>query len=382
MTFGKPERPVLSIAASIVLGSVALMSLGAQPLLYGGYAHEGVIAQSQLGLLGSIEVLAIALSSAAGIAAVRHYPVRYLAIAGVAILAAGNMLRLGPNHDLLAMGARFGCGIGSGLMTGVTAAAIARTRKVGGWSAAFLFGQAISQFALVEAFSVFNPAPDSFDVQLALSGLAIATLLIVPFLPRLAGPVMDDESALGTKVSAHAKTALLGTLLYTGAVIGFWGYAGVWLESRGLTAAAATELLGLCLAGQAAGALLAIVLADRQGAALRFTMLLAAQAAIALCWLASPSSVVAAVGFGVAWMSVAPTFARLILDLDPSRRAVALVAPAQLAGIALVPSMLGLWLGEGALDRLMGVFAIMLATGLLSALPYALTKRAPHPEPA
>jgi hypothetical protein len=86
----KPQLDAKSVGATLALGSVGLMSLGAQPLLYGIYVREAVIGEAQLGLLSSIEVLGIALASSMTISAVKHLPLRLMALGGLLLLGLGN----------------------------------------------------------------------------------------------------------------------------------------------------------------------------------------------------------------------------------------------------------------------------------------------------
>lgn len=365
----KPQLDAKSVGATLALGSVGLMSLGAQPLLYGIYVREAVIGEAQLGLLSSIEVLGIALASSMTISAVKHLPLRLMALGGLLLLGLGNAVLLTAHEASLAMGVRFLSGLGGGILTGLAGASIARTHKVGGWSAAFLLVQAALQYLFVQTFALLQPDAPSHNVQLALGASGLVALGAIIFLPKRMPEPDQDSGHSQSSLSSEALFPLLGAFVFTGGVIGYWAYASVWLESRGVSSAATASLLSLCLAGQMAGSFVSIAIADVRFAALRFTFMLGALLLIAILWLASPTSWLAAVAFGVIWMVIAPIFARIVLDADPSRKGVALIAPAQLSGIAIIPSLIGLAVEELGLDGLMRAFCAVMAFSFISVLP-------------
>jgi len=143
---GVLPRPAQT-ATSIILGSLAILIFGIQPLLYAAFVGEGLIEPDRLGLLSAAEVIAIAIGSSLAIPALKHASVR--AIAGLAILlvAAANYCQtLHGSADMLFV-FRMAAGLGSGFLVGIAGMAIAATSRVGQWAAAYLLAQATSQFS-------------------------------------------------------------------------------------------------------------------------------------------------------------------------------------------------------------------------------------------
>ena len=87
-----PAPSRMSLGACLLIGATGLLVLGVQPLLYGGYVHEGRIAEASLGLLAAVEFAAIALGSAGGVALLARMPARAVALIGIAITIAANLL--------------------------------------------------------------------------------------------------------------------------------------------------------------------------------------------------------------------------------------------------------------------------------------------------
>jgi MFS family permease len=129
--------------------------------------------------------------------------------------------------------------------------------------------------------------------------------------------------------------------LFVGGVLTIWAYAGVWLASENVSAAAAATILSSSLAGQAIGAFAACLIPNsrhdrRRLMASTLLLLLSAGA-----WFAKPSSAVAAAGFGIWWLSSVPILSSILSEVDPRRAALPFAPAAQLAGIAIIPTAAG-----------------------------------------
>jgi predicted MFS family arabinose efflux permease len=69
-----------------------------------------------------------------------------------------------------------------------------------------------------------------------------------------------------------------------------------------------------------------------------------------LHWGALPAQVALALAFGFLWLFALPLQTRLLIDVDPTRRAVLHLAAAQLTGCAVGPSLAGLFVTTGRVD--------------------------------
>ncbi|MBS0412485.1 MAG: hypothetical protein JSR86_21395, partial [Proteobacteria bacterium] len=174
------------MAAAVMGGTLALLVLGLQPLLYGAYVAEGVVSAPRLGLLGAVELAGIAGGSALAIHLLSRLRAQILAVAAILLLVAGNAVHPQTGQWGLLFLARLIAGAGAGVLVGLAAGAIARTSRMGAWTGAFLFGQALSQFVLMRALMSFSQDISSYTVQLSLAASALPVLALLPFLPRAA----------------------------------------------------------------------------------------------------------------------------------------------------------------------------------------------------
>lgn len=190
---GASPRPAQT-ATSIILGSLAILIFGIQPLLYAAFVGEGLIEPDRLGLLSAAEVIAIAIGSSLAIPALKHASVRVIAALAILLIAAANYFQtLYGSADML-FAFRMVAGLGSGFLVGIAGMAIAATSRVGQWAAAYLLAQATSQFLHLQCFALFWPAPTSKELLLSLAIAGAAMLAGLPFLPRRLGAGTATET--------------------------------------------------------------------------------------------------------------------------------------------------------------------------------------------
>lgn len=371
---------LLPLAACLILGAAGLLVLGVQPLLYGSYVHEGRVAEASLGLLAGIEITAIALGSTGGIALLGRLPVWLVALIGIALTVAANLL---PAAVPLLL-ARTVSGTGGGLLVAIAAAAIARCSGLNAAAAAFLFLQAASQYAILQWFSAQSGAAPAAAVQQALAAIAVLSTLMLPLLPQSLALVAHTATSQQrtTLPPLSGFIALGASALLVGAVVGVWAYMGLWLELRGIPAAQVTPMLTASMVGQMVGALIAIALGERGHSGARVIAMAAVLLGI-VGWLLlrgadGAAGWVLVVGYGVVWMIATPALTGFLLEADPTRRSLPFSASAQLLGAAIIPTLAGIAFAEQGLDTVIAACAGSLVTSLaLILLALATRPRLP-----
>ena len=368
-----PARPAPShraLGASLLIGASGLLVLGVQPLLYGGYVHEGRIGEAGLGLLAAIEIAAIALGSAGGIALLARMPARVVALIGIAVTIAANLL---PALVPLLF-ARAISGAGGGLLVGVAAGAIAKAKGLNAAAAAFLFLQAASQYAILQWFASAAAPGSAADVQHALALIAALTALVLPLVPaKLAPAAHTTSTAVKGAIPLSGWIGLAASGLLVGAVVGIWAYMGLWLESRGIAPERIAPMLTASMVGQMAGALVAIAVGERGHAGLRAVITgLALILIVALLFLRGADGAVGwglVVGYGFVWMVLTPALTGVLLEADPTRRSLPFAATAQLLGAAILPTAAGMLIDarseHGGIDTVLLACSAAVVLGLV-----------------
>lgn len=307
----------------------------------------------------------LSLGCAAGVAVLRRTPAWPVVVAGAALLAAGNLL----SDSLPLFPARAVAGAGGGLLVALAAAAIARRRDVDRAAAAFLFLQAASQTALVQWVAWDAARAAAAPLQQALAFIGLLSVPLALLLPSRLGLPLAPAGDAAPRPSRAGHAALLVAGLFVGAVVGLWAYLSLWMESKALPASRIGTLLALSLAGQMAGALLAMVArrgrSSNRALAAGGGLLLAVAG---LLWLgpAGPLGMALALLFGFAWMFATPALTGFLEEVDPARGSLPHAAAAQLLGAALIPTLVGA-LAQG-LDGTMMAFATLVVASMMLLL--------------
>lgn len=331
------------MVAALWTGSFAVLVFGLQPLLYGAYVHIQIIDADMVGLLAAAEIAAVAIGSGLAVPALRRMPTYVLALTGIAVICFCNLVPIDERSAGFLFPIRMAAGLGSGFLVGITAVAIARTQRVGNWAAAYLFGQGASQLTLMEWFAAVQTDPTAWQIQLGLAVLTGSSALVVPFLPnlRVAQTTGQVPVSDGRGPDRAGVLCLIAMFALAGGSAAIWAYLALWLDGRGVPAATAASLLTLCLAGQALGA--AATSAVREGPydPIRVLVSVCVLLLVVALWLGTPASALLSFGFGFCWMSGLPALSSVLARVDPKRRAVPFAAAAQLSGVAVVPTVLG-----------------------------------------
>lgn len=373
--------PHARVAASVAAGTIALIVLGLQPLLYAAYVLEGTIAAQRLGLLAAVELAGIAGGSAIGVHLLERWRPQALAVGGILLLSTGNFLPIAIGQTALLFLARGIAGAGAGLLVGVAATAIARTQRMGAWSGAFLFGQALSQYGVMRGFELFHPQPTSMEVQHVLGWTTVAAIVLVPMLPlRLAYAAAPGATPPG-RPEGRGLLGLIAILLCVGGAGGFWAYLDVWMQSRGVPRVDSASLLSTSLLGQIIGAAIGAAIADGRWSWVRLLLILSVLLSAVLAWMIWPASQLVAFSFGAAFMLGAPAFISVLGRLDPLHRATPFSATAQLAGLAIVPTIAGETLAAHDLTLVLLACFASIAIGFLlflAQIPWLLKTATSH----
>lgn len=365
----EPTSPApgrVALGACLLIGAAGLLVLGVQPLLYGSYVHEGRIGEASLGLLAAIEIAAIALGSAGGIALLALMPARLVALIGIGVTIAANLLP--PTVPLLL--ARAVSGAGGGLLVGVAAGAIARSKGLNAAAAAFLFLQAASQYAILQWFASAAAPGSASDVQHALAMIAALAALTLPLVPpNLAHGAPRDAAANRGAIPLSGWIGLGASALLVGAVVGIWAYMGLWLEARGIAPERIAPMLTASMVGQMAGALVAIAVGERGHAGAKAVGTgLALVLIVGLLFLRGADGAAGwclVVGYGFVWMVLTPALTGFLLEADPTRRSLPFAASAQLMGAAILPTAAGMMIEAQGIDTVLIACSAAVILGLV-----------------
>ena len=371
----------LPLLLAFSLGSLGLLVLGVQPLLYSAFVHEGLVSEARVGFLASTEIAAIAVGSLIGIALLRRVNQRFIAVGGFLLLILFSLMV----ETVPLFAARALTGLGGGLLVAVAAFAIADQARVNRVAGAFLLLQNIGQYAALKFLSGQAAALSGTQILYALTCLYLIAVPFCLLLPKQAVKRISLETAEVRGAPPLAGiVALVASALLVGAIIGIWAYMGLWLEQRGIDADQVAGFLSACMLGQMAGALTAMWIGERGHSGRRILTMSGLMLLIVYGLYVSGDDAellfYLVIAFGLVWMITTPALTGLALDVDPSRRSLPYVAGAQLAGAAIIPTLTGEIFASHGLDLVIAVSGVTVLASLgIVALAVAMPKAAMLP---
>ena len=327
------------LALGLGVGSVALLMLGLQPLLLGALVAEGRLSLDQLGLSATAELLMLGLTT--GVLASLFKPARMRAINVGACVALGLANGLGMVTDGFGfVWSRALAGIASGFLVWIAVVMITRARAPDRVAGVFLTVQTLAQAGLAAVLPATAIARWGANGGLAVLGAA--ALLSAAASLRLADRFSELPKVQGSKVGVPlpALAGLGAVFLYLAGIVGLW----VFVERLGASAGASEALTGIAVAAALAAQVSGSSAATFLSAILPSVPVLAACAAgnIGVVWLLGEAFgplpyMVGVVVFGFLWLFAMPFQTRLLIELDPTRRAAMSLSAAQLLGSAAGP---------------------------------------------
>lgn len=355
-------------ATCLFIGSIGLLILGIQPVVLEPIVVEGRILEADVGYLVMAEMVTIAIGTLIGVPLLRRMPARIVAFMAGMVIIAVNGLLIGRNGLVPLLTLRSIAGVAEGVLVSFALVAISLSLRPERLAAFFLAGQTFLQLvvaAFLPTLVYAGSRADAAVATLAVAG-AVACMAVIGLPPRLA-PAQSDEK--GGSVTLASGLGLVSTGLYMGALVVVWIFFGLWLARHGHPPTLEASTVSICLGAQIFGALVAAKVSDRLPNATTIAVCSIAQIVLVglmLMYSQSGNAITTiVVAFGFLWLFALPSFAGLLIEIDPERRAVLFFAAAQLIGSALVPTIGASVVQPGNVD---GAFYLGMATFAAAAI--------------
>ena len=334
--------PLSAIAASMVIGAVALMILGVQPVLLGALVEEHRLTDAQLGPLATVEVLALAIGSGIGPSWLGAGRMRLKAVGlslGLAVITLASCLA----PSALALDAlRAAAGLIEGLLMGPSIVYTIQHRHPDRLNAIFLAAATAPQVLLAYLLPIW--IVPRFGTAGAFTVLAILSLASAGCALLLTKSAKADTAETIGKPQWTWKVflALGAIVLQLAAIGGAWNYIALLSDQRHFPPSVAGLAVSGGLIFQVIGALAVAMWSSRLNHRLALVFATACQAGV-ICLLSLAHTAVpflgAAFTFGLFWLAVSPFQIRLLIDFDPTRRAAMILTAVTLVGLSIGPTI-------------------------------------------
>jgi predicted MFS family arabinose efflux permease len=377
-----PARQQVLVWAEISLAIGSVTSILGMPIIVGALQDGWGYSAEYAGYVTSIDLAGVLAGSVVTSLMARRIDWRCYVGAALALCAAFNLL-CAPFHSVAALCCfRFAAGFASGATYASSLTLLSRNAEPARVFSILILMQVLANAIVLALFPLLNARWGPAAIFVAVAGVLLVSLAVVPLLPRrdsaasVALPARATQRNRNFAVPLLPALCLMAVALFYVTIGSYWAYAermgigfGIstqkvhWLLSAGVLLSAAACLSARAVdhrIGQSSALLLALAMLATtlliHGMVPTPTMFVVTLAVLQLCWNFIDI-------FQLGTLAV----------LDPSGRAAALVPAAQGAALAAGPAAAGFVLRLGK-----GYTAVLLLAGFTSALAaliYAVVHR-------
>jgi predicted MFS family arabinose efflux permease len=252
-----------------VANAVGFSGTTALPLWLASLPAEGLVSPGLAGVLGSGEILLIALATLAASTLGDRIPSRRLATAAALTALAGDLLSLVPHPAALVLG-RLVAGLGAGALLGAVTGFAARGPDAQKTLATMQLGLMIFATGF---YLVVPTAARATGGLVIFAGLAVAaaaaTACCWTWLPKAEGVIEGRSKATGARASMRfIPAAAIGCLAVALAFVGqsaVWSFIVAIGQAKGFSMQTVGGVLAVCAAINIAGPLAGRLLGERLG---------------------------------------------------------------------------------------------------------------------
>ncbi len=371
------RRSIRGTIGAMIPGSVASMNIGLQPVLFGALVEAKRITPSQLGLVATFEIFALALGSFMVPRLLRHGHVRAITIALAFSLATVDIATYWAASLPAIYILKTLAGLLAGGLSGVTIFLVTHSDRPDRMTSAFqaisTVPQMVGSYVLAVLLNPLFGPYSGFGLMAALALAAGLFALAAPqpqARPRHLTEINEGVVAVRTIGVALALT-FLAILTENAAIGAVWEYlaqvAHLAHMSNQVAGGAVAGLLGFQLLGAMTAAWIGWKLDNR-------TMLLACCAFLAVNAIliytlnGAPAFLVATCIFGFVQIFLYPYGVKLLIELDGSRQAAMLLTPLTFIGTGVGPFICSWFVRPADISAAYWIaLAVFLFTGALYA---------------
>lgn len=328
--------------AALLIGSVALLVLGVQPILLGELVARHVITMEGVGIVAMGEIITLGLGVVLGELLLPLSRYRQIALLAACATAALDVATSQASGDGQLSALRAAAGLAEGVLVWVTTSVIVRSQRPARLAAIFVIVQTVCQAAMAALLAAAIVPMGGWQGGFMALGLMSVLAGSLSFL--LPAPLAPLASASAPKFawSVPAALALGAAFMQMAALVALWAYLEPLGLNKGFDGHGVQTIAWAVLFMQVLGGIAALNCVRRLSAfgVLGAGALLTAALVGGLYLLPHGAlagfALICAV-FGFVWLFLLPFHVALAFQVDPSGRLASLVPAAQLLGSAFGP---------------------------------------------
>ena len=366
-----PSRATLTraqIVALLGMGVLSLLVTGVLSELLGALVDEGRLTAGGVGYAATLEAWTMA--AAVGVASIAFSPrrLRLVGIVSTVVLVGANLATLEANGNGVYL-VRAVAGGAEGMMLWMASSMIVRTNIPARLTALMFLALSLVQLAVSAVLgAAVLPRFGGDGGYMLVAAVSLIGIPLALASPDRLGALPGGHGESHGLPSPRGWTALLATVLFTGATQAVSVYLVPLARAAGLSAPTAHLALSAALGAQIVGSIVATLVAERVNYLAMFAVTTVGYLAVWGYYTLPASTwpfvaVTAASGFVA--MFVSPFLLPMLINADRTRHAALLSPGAQLLSGGLGP-LLGAWAVEGSgMNAMLAMSAAMLTLGFV-----------------
>lgn len=271
-----------SIAYAVAIFVAATIPTLVTPLLVEVWHESFGWSEADLGLIAGVELGGFALGALTALYWQKRWNWRWVAAGGLIVMAAANAVCAVIDLLPLMGAARFLCGVGAGVVSGVHLAFVANARSAGRIVAIVTFCQLLAQagvFLLAEPLAAAAGVGGLYLLMAAGTGVCLFGLRLLP--PSWPSGSPDTPAEKAAVVARYGLPFLFVFIPYGAFQSGLFTFLGLFgAQGAGLDAHAVSRAIGVSVIGGAVGPVAAYWLDRRAGLRLPIAASILAQAVV------------------------------------------------------------------------------------------------------
>ena len=336
--------PASQVVAALVIGTIAVLMVGVQPIVLGELVEAHQVSLEGVGIVAMAEIILLGLGVVLGDALLPVGQLRWITL-GAALAAAGlDVLTLRLTGDGAMTAVRAAAGLAEGVLVWGTTGVIVRTANPARLGGIFFVLQTLAQALLgVVLANAIIPRWGWQGGFMALGVLALSCCLLAFVQPARLAP-LAPPAVSGFRWSARTVQPLAVAFLQLATLGSFWAYLEPLGKAVGFDARGAQTLIAAVLATQVVAGSVATFAVRRLPVVPTLVACSLVLAAVTATVHQLPGGsmrdfTLACLLFGFVWLFMLPFHIGLAFRADASGRLASLVPAAQLLGSAFGPLM-------------------------------------------
>lgn len=330
------------VGSTLLLGALALLILGLQPILLDELVSDRIITMEGVGIIAMGEIVALGLGVTIGDLLLSLARYRSTLIISALLVALLDLLTAQAHGDLQFTLLRIGAGLAEGVLVWGATSVIVRASNPGRLTALFMVWQTLLQSSTASALASWVLPGLGWRAGFQVLALTAVLAALLPLaLPRQLQPLAAPTEAR-LKWSSTCLLPLAVAFCQMAGIGALWMYLEPIGVAHGLPASQAHALISTVLLMQVAGGVMAIWLVRHLPLVATLTIGALVLAAISAAIYLMPGHAPGAFRwlshvFGFAWLFLMPFHVPLAFRADDKGRVAVLVPAAQLLGSAFGP---------------------------------------------